>query len=526
MKLFYKCDGFAWENLYKYIDADMGEVFAIEVPYSYGNRNGNKCPNIIRLWNEEKHGPDFQMHLFCGEYSGDSELYYEDHRDFLYKINAAVGDEKDIVLAIANNLFSVQLVDYFVKMREEKGFRLHILMDVEVELRSADDRMLLAYLEHLQELDSVAFFNRARMIDTCKFHQLSTKEQMEERKVYRELMEEEAGKICGKLLKAPAPAVNQLWLYHWQEQNYKLIELGEEDYQNRKIKMHSAFESIAPNEGKETCHKLKEYREAYKLKYDIKYKKEEPCTYTGVCKGTCEKCEEYAFRLWLEGNRRRNYNTKKKINYVCRDKANQFGGGIVPINGISRLRVNTDGPGIRTLVVMNDCHLNCKYCINEKYINVFPLKQAMTASNLWNRVEKDALYFEMTGGGVTFGGGEPLLYPDFIAEFKMWNPHISVAVETSLNVPFETVESLTEIVDYWIVDVKDMNNNIYFAYTGHSNVQVLSNLKYLAKHVPLENLQCRLPLIKGYNTEADIQKSTEELQELGVGNIERFVYKI
>jgi pyruvate formate lyase activating enzyme len=108
----------------------------------------------------------------------------------------------------------------------------------------------------------------------------------------------------------------------------------------------------------------------------------------------------------------------------------------------------------------------------------------------------------------------------------MRNPHISVAVETSLNVPFETVESLTEIVDYWIVDVKDMNNNIYFAYTGHSNVQVLSNLKYLAKLVPTEKIQCRVPLIEGYNTEADVQKATEELQELGVQNIERLVYKI
>lgn len=76
-----------------------------------------------------------------------------------------------------------------------------------------------------------------------------------------------------------------------------------------------------------------------------------------------------------------------------------------------------------------------------------------------------------------------------------------------------------------IEDVKDMNEDIYRAYTGKTNTDVIYNLTDLVKRIPSEKLVCRVPLIKGFNTEEDVGKSVMKLKEIGVENIERFSYK-
>ena len=84
------------------------------------------------------------------------------------------------------------------------------------------------------------------------------------------------------------------------------------------------------------------------------------------------------------------------------------------------------------------------------------------------------LYFLATGGGITFGGGEPCLYSDFIKEFKTccgeeWN----ITLETSLNVPFANLKNIFPVVNNYIVDIKDINNEIYKKYTGKINLCAL-----------------------------------------------------
>lgn len=139
-------------------------------------------------------------------------------------------------------------------------------------------------------------------------------------------------------------------------------------------------------------------------------------------------------------------------------------------------------------------------------------------------LQKDAVYFEITGGGVTFGGGEPLLKAAFIKEYKECNPSISVAVETALNVDYDAVKSLADIVDYWIVDIKDMNDEIYFSYTGQSNARMIQNLVYLLKRNT--QIRCRVPKIPEYNTDDDVQSSVAQLREMGVREIEVFEYEV
>ncbi len=88
---------------------------------------------------------------------------------------------------------------------------------------------------------------------------------------------------------------------------------------------------------------------------------------------------------------------------------------------ISRLRMGTDGKRVSTLVTFFDCPLNCKYCMNDychksKHIFESVPRGAYTPQELMHVLRKDDIYYRMSGGGVTFGGGEPLLQSAFIHE--------------------------------------------------------------------------------------------------------------
>ena len=72
-----------------------------------------------------------------------------------------------------------------------------------------------------------------------------------------------------------------------------------------------------------------------------------------------------------------------------------------------------DGEGVTTLVAGAGCPLLCRWCINKKILAEAPAEN-ISPSELLERVRIDDLYFQVTGGGVTFGGGESLLHAPFI----------------------------------------------------------------------------------------------------------------
>ena len=76
-----------------------------------------------------------------------------------------------------------------------------------------------------------------------------------------------------------------------------------------------------------------------------------------------------------------------------------------------------DGDGITTLVAFHGCTLRCKYCLNPQCLNEEFVCRVVTPTELYDEVSIDDLYFTATGGGVTFGGGEPLIRSSFIREF-------------------------------------------------------------------------------------------------------------
>ena len=119
------------------------------------------------------------------------------------------------------------------------------------------------------------------------------------------------------------------------------------------------------------------------------------------------------------------------------------------------MRFGTDGEGVRTLVGFYGCPLRCKYCINPISWNGTSKVKNCDPKTLFDKVRVDNLYFLSSGGGITFGGGEPLLYADFMCEFiKIAPSGWSFNIETSLHVDFENVQNVAPFVDLFIVDIK------------------------------------------------------------------------
>ena len=197
--------------------------------------------------------------------------------------------------------------------------------------------------------------------------------------------------------------------------------------------------------------------------------------------------------------------------------------------GISRHRLAIDGEGVTTLVAFHGCPLHCKYCLNPHSLSKEAQCIERSVEELIDEVRIDQLYFLATGGGITFGGGEPLLNSAYIKEFcqqcpKEWR----ISIESSLNVPRKNVEDVLPFVKEWIIDIKDMNSEIYKAYSGISNERVIDNLKWIASEHPdlLASISIRLPHIPDYNTDDDRNKSQALLETLGYTKFDRFEYII
>ena len=196
-----------------------------------------------------------------------------------------------------------------------------------------------------------------------------------------------------------------------------------------------------------------------------------------------------------------------------------------PIIGINRHRLTTDGDGVTTLVAFHGCPLHCKYCLNPQCLSPDGVLRTITPSELYSEVEIDDLYFMATGGGICFGGGEPLLHSKFIVEFaKVMNPEWNIVLETSLNVPLKQLEMVAPLVKEFVVDVKDMDEQTYKAYTTQGNALVTSNLKWIAENGYAAKTLIRLPLIPYYNIEAAQEESRKQIESMGFHRFDKFEY--
>ena len=197
------------------------------------------------------------------------------------------------------------------------------------------------------------------------------------------------------------------------------------------------------------------------------------------------------------------------------------------IIGIARHRLSTDGDGVTTLVAFHGCPLRCRYCLNPQSLVDGGRFREYSPEELYAETRIDELYFIATNGGITFGGGEPCLRTQFIREFRaLCGSAWQLNLETSLNVPLTNIEALLPVVNTMIIDIKDMNPDIYHSYTGQSNGRVLDNLRLIADAGRQSDCILRIPLIPGYNTDTDREKSRKALEALGFDRFDLFTYQI
>ena len=168
-----------------------------------------------------------------------------------------------------------------------------------------------------------------------------------------------------------------------------------------------------------------------------------------------------------------------------------------------------DGPGIRSTVFLNGCPLRCRWCHNPEGLLREPQMlspkegpprlcgQEWEAEALARRLIKDRDFYEFSGGGVTFSGGEPLWQWPFVRAVISGLGGIHTAVETSGYVPEAVFSEAMDVLDLVMLDIKSMDDEIHRAYTGSGNALVLAQAQRLIKgNTPFI---IRLPLIPGVN---------------------------
>ena len=189
--------------------------------------------------------------------------------------------------------------------------------------------------------------------------------------------------------------------------------------------------------------------------------------------------------------------------------------------------MKTDGSGIRTLIGMSGCPLSCKFCINKEGLSPESPVKTYTVHQLIEEIEIDSLYFSATDGGVTFGGGEPLLQADFIREFAEACPmDWKIALESSLNVPQEELRKVIGLIDHYFVDIKTLNPAVYRRYTGGDFQQAFSNLLYLKEQVDPDQITVRIPTIPGYTVAEDRHTDRFKLMDMGFRDVDWFQYQV
>ena len=219
-----------------------------------------------------------------------------------------------------------------------------------------------------------------------------------------------------------------------------------------------------------------------------------------------------------------------------------------------------DGPGVRTTVFFKGCNLKCLWCHNpesqkkEKEIMHYENKcigcgrckgitvdsgnficfndaieicgKEYTIDEVYKEVSKDIPYYENSGGGVTFSGGECMLQIDFLLEIlkKCKENGIHTAVDTAGCVPWEYFEKIMPYTDLFLYDLKCITDELHKKGTGVGNELILENLTKLSDAFSGE-IHIRIPLIGGFNDDlSEMQKASDFLKNIRAGKIELLPY--
>jgi pyruvate formate lyase activating enzyme len=127
----------------------------------------------------------------------------------------------------------------------------------------------------------------------------------------------------------------------------------------------------------------------------------------------------------------------------------------------------------------------------------------MSAEEVRDRVLKDRVFYETSGGGVTFSGGEPLSQPEFLREALQAcrEADLHTAVDTCGLAPLKDLLAVAPLANLFLFDLKSMDSGKHRQHTGVPNEQILENLQALGRVHPC--IWVRIPLIPGVNDEPE-----------------------
>ena len=254
----------------------------------------------------------------------------------------------------------------------------------------------------------------------------------------------------------------------------------------------------------------------------------------------------------------------KEQESIGKQAASEQGGGTDKsgwVFDIKRYAIH-DGPGIRTTVFLKGCPLRCRWCHNPESWRPRPelsLRQGrctkcgrcvpacaagaislseagpvtdsekcvlcgecieacptgareiigtrMTVAEVMREVRKDVVFYDESGGGATFSGGEPLMQPEFLLALleACRGEGISTAVDTTCYAEPEVVGRVAEMADLFLCDIKHMDSELHRQHTGTPNERILENIRKLAEAG--KRIVIRVPVVPGFN---DDRKNVED----------------
>lgn len=160
----------------------------------------------------------------------------------------------------------------------------------------------------------------------------------------------------------------------------------------------------------------------------------------------------------------------------------------------------------------NNCFTCTEICPAEAREKV---GREVTPLDLLTEIKKDTPFYDTSGGGVTFSGGEPLIQAEFLIQLLKLcgNEQIHRAIDTTGHATYETLMSIAGHTDLFLFDLKMMDSDKHKKYTGVSNRLILDNLSHLARQGA--DIIIRIPLIPGVNDDAEnLDRTGSFLQRL------------